>query len=385
VAFVDVDAAPGADPREARALVWSLRLLGGVSAVYLFALVVAPVVARREPAVHKELVRRLAWEHGYDSLSFFAKADDKLHYLHREGSDAAFVGYRVAGRVAVVAGDPVGPDAAATAAIGQFAAWCATNDWVPVFYEASDRYLDAYRSAGLRHFKVGEEAVIPLASFSLAGGKLAKVRQFINKVERENPDLTVSEYRRDPPDPAIDAQLEDISEEWLAGKSGGELGFNLGVFSLDDLADRRTVVASTPDGRVWAFLTWLTYRGGRALLLDAMRRRDDAPAGVMELLIARSALRFKDEGLEAISLATAPLASADDTGAATPYDKGVRLVFDHFSGFYGYRSLFQFKKKFNPAWEGRYLVFPRPDLLPRVVWALIRVHTTGSVLDWLKR
>jgi phosphatidylglycerol lysyltransferase len=287
--------------------------------------------------------------------------------------------------VAVVVGDPVGPDAAARGAIRQFADRCATNDWVPVFYEVSDRYLDAYRSAGLRFFKVGEEAVIPLASFSLAGGKVAKVRQFINKVERENPDLAVSEYRRDPPDPGIDAQLEEISEEWLTGKAGGELGFNLGVFSLEALSDTRTIVASTADGRVCAFLTWLPYRGGRALVLDAMRRRDDAPAGVMELLIARAALRFKDEGIEAISLATAPLASVDDTGAGTPYDKGVRLVFDHFSGFYGYRSLFQFKKKFNPTWEGRYLVFPRPDLLPRVVWALVRVHTSASVLDWLRR
>ena len=46
------------------------------------------------------------------------------------------------------------------------------------------------------------------------------------------------------------------------------------------------MIAATPDGVVWAFLTWLPYRQGRALLLDAMRRRDNAPASVMDLLIA---------------------------------------------------------------------------------------------------
>ena len=50
------------------------------------------------------------------------------------------------------------------------------------------------------------------------------------------------------------------------------------------------------------------------------------------------------------------------------------MIFEHLSHIYGYRTLFQFKKKFGPAWEPRYLVFPRPDLLPRVAYAVINVH-----------
>ena len=70
-----------------------------------------------------------------------------------------------------------------------------------------------------------------LPTWSLSGGAVAKVRQFINKVKREAPDLVVREYAgRRVPDPEIDDQLEDISSEWLATKKGGEMGFNLGVF-----------------------------------------------------------------------------------------------------------------------------------------------------------
>lgn len=363
--------------RPARAFGWSVGFFSLVAAAYVFGALLAPVAWRPETPASLEEIARIAALHGHDSMSYFAKQPDKLHA--RVGR-ASFVACRVVRRVAVVAGDPVGPEEDVPAAIGEFVDRCGKNDWVPVFYETSDRWLAVYAARGLRFFKVAEEAVIPLATFSLAGGKVAKVRQSIAKVERAAPGLEVWEYKPDARDPDVDEQLEDVSAEWLRAKGSAELGFNLGVFSVDDLADKRTIVAASSEGYVWAFLTWLPYRGGRALVLDAMRRRDDAPPSVMDLLIARSAMQFKAEGLEAISLAAAPLASAGEPADPSVYDRGVKLIFDHFSSVYGYRTLFQFKKKFNPAWEARYLVFPRPDLLPRIAYALAAVHVEGGLV-----
>lgn len=363
---------PGA--RAAAALGWSISVLGVVGLGYVLGALLAPVAYRRESATDMQRVARLAWQHGADSLSYFAKQDDKNHLLLPDG---AFVAYRVAQRVAVVVGDPVGAPDRVPAAIARFVAACRTNDWIPVFYETSGRWLKEYEAAGLRYFKVGEEAVLPLASFSLSGSKIAKVRHGVAKVEREAPGIAVTEYRPEARDPDLDEQLEDVSAAWLARKGGGEMGFNLGVFSASDLADKRTMIAATPDGTIWAFVTWLPYRGGRALVLDSMRRRPNAPASVMDLLIAKSARQFKEEGIEAISLATAPLANVDENGTSA-YDRGVRLIFEHFSSVYGYRTLFHFKKKFNPVWESRYLVFPRPDLLPRIAYALTAVHFEGG-------
>jgi phosphatidylglycerol lysyltransferase len=362
-------------PRAEVAFLDSLRLMALVSSGYIFLALLAPVAFRRESTADSGRVAEIAWAHGQDSLSYFAKQSDKRHYL---AGNEVFFGYRVVNRVAIVAGDPVGPAGRIPEAIPSFVDLCRKNDWIPVFYEAATRHLPAYEACGLRSFKVGEEAAITLAGFSLQGSKIANVRHTVTKTEREAPDLRVVEYRRELPDPELDVQLEEISEEWLAGKRGLEFGFNLGVFSVDQLFDKRTLIAISGIGQVEAFVTWLPYRTGRALVLDAMRRRNAAPYGVMDLLIARSLLMFKDEGIETASLATAPLANIDDMGAASPYDKGVKLVFEHFSAFYGYRTLFSFKKKFNPAWEGRYLVFPRPDQLPRVAYALVAVHA-GSM------
>jgi phosphatidylglycerol lysyltransferase len=152
------------------------------------------------------------------------------------------------------------------------------------------------------------------------------------------------------------------------------MGFNLGVFSVEDLADKRTLIAQRGDGRIEAFVTWLPYRAGRAFVLDAMRHRESAQPGVMDLLISESGLLFKQEGAQALSLAMAPMANADEDASLSPYDRGTRLIFEHLSSVYGYRTLFQYKKKFAPTWEPRYLVFPRPDLLARIAYALVSVH-----------
>jgi phosphatidylglycerol lysyltransferase len=364
------DLAPPGPP--ASAFAWSLRLLFVFSAGYVLTASLAPVAWREfRPPLETARPAALAWQHGVDSMSYFAKQNDKRHF----GVDGrAFIGFGVRNRVAIVAGDPVGEPDAIAPLVTAFVDLCRANDWVPVFYETSDRYLDIYRGCGLRWFKIGEEAVLPLPAWSLSGGAVAKVRQFINKVRREAPDLEVVEYRRTAPVSDIDDQLEDISSAWLAMKRGGEMGFNLGVFSVEDLADKRTLIARRADGAVEAFVTWLPYRAGRAVVLDAMRHRPDAQPGVMDLLVAESALLFKKEGLEAASLAMAPLANADDQAPVSPYDRGVKLLFEHFSSVYGYRTLFQYKKKFAPAWEPRYLVFPRPDHLLRIAYALVSVH-----------
>lgn len=358
--------------RSVAAWAWSLRLLALASSGYVLAAAFAPVAWRSyRPRIDGLRVAGLAWQHGQDSLSCFAKQDDKRHFTV---DGRAFVGFRLRSRVAVVAGDPVGEAEAIPGVIAGFVEHCRVNDWVPVFYETSARYLDLYGDHGLRWFKVGEEAVLDLATWSLGGGAVAKVRQFVNKIRREAPDLAVGEYQRRVPNQDLDDQLEDVSSEWLAGKTGGEMGFNLSVFSVDGLRDKRTFVARRSNGTVEAFVTWLPYRAGRAAVLDAMRHRRSAPPGVMDLLIAESALAFKREGLEAVSLAVAPLADAGGAPAASAYDRAVRLIFEHFSQVYGYRTLFQFKKKFAPRWEPRYLAFPRPDLLPRIAYALIGVH-----------
>jgi lysylphosphatidylglycerol synthetase-like protein (DUF2156 family) len=61
----------------------------------------------------------------------------------------------------------------------------------------------------------------------------------------------------------------------------------------------------------------------------------------------------------------------------------VALLFENLNAFYGYKNLFQFKKKFAPRWEGRYLVYPHGSDLPRIAAAMTLVHGSGGFLQLL--
>jgi phosphatidylglycerol lysyltransferase len=285
------------------------------------------------------------------------------------------VAYAVRGHVAFAAGDPLCAEADLETCTREWLDHCRHNGWTPCVYEAAEESLAAYRSLGLRSLKMAEEAIVDLGSFTLAGGKRAALRSMVHKVMRMG--LSARRYDRSTaPEPAIDEQLEEISEEWLAAKRLGEMGFSLGRFSLESL-DRAIVFLCGEGERVIGFTSWRPYRGGRAALLDLMRKRKDAPSGTMDLLVARALEELRAAGLEEASLANAPLANVG--GPRGGLEKGVALLFESLNSFYGYKNLFQFKKKFAPRWEGRYLVYPRGVELPRIAYALTRVHGAGGL------
>ncbi len=82
-------------------------------------------------------------------------------------------------------------------------------------------------------------------------------------------------------------------------------------------------------------------------------------------------------------MANAPLANTAEARAAL--DRGVAFLFEHFNRIYGYKNLFLFKRKFDPAWEGRYLAYPGVAALPRAAYAIVRLHSPGGLLQYLRR
>jgi lysylphosphatidylglycerol synthetase-like protein (DUF2156 family) len=114
--------------------------------------------------------------------------------------------------------------------------------------------------------------------------------------------------------------------------------------------------------------------------LDVMRRREgsDAFRPVMELLIATSLLRFRDEGCAWASLSASPLAASGRVGDVSGRSAGVELVVQRLATrlepLYGFRSLHAFKAKFSPRFEPLYLVYPDDVALPRIMVALARAY-----------
>jgi len=125
--------------------------------------------------------------------------------------------------------------------------------------------------------------------------------------------------------------------------------------------------------------------------LDLMRRRDEGDfRSVMEFLIGASAMQFKEEGYEFLSLSAAPLAKAPEQEDTTTSDQRVLQRLLDFLGdalepYYGFRSLLAFKAKFQPQLAPMYLVFPSEAALAEIGIAIARAYMPDATAwDWAK-
>jgi phosphatidylglycerol lysyltransferase len=372
---------PNLDPvtEVAARFLGSLQIAGWLARIYLLVLILRPVILRNRMESPRAKIEAIFSNHSRHSLSAFAIQSDKHHLLVAGGR--GLVAYAARGSVALTCGDPLAPDELFEQSVVEYMEFCRRSSWTPCFYDAAEVRLPVYQGLRLRTLKMAEEAILDLKEFSLAGNKRANLRAMVNKAAKSG--MRVRRYdRKVQADRAIDEQLEAISAEWLAEKHLGELGFTLGRFSLEALEGIPVFLAFEGDKLV-AFCSWMPYRNGSAFVLDLMRKYKDAAAGTMDFLLAQSLLQLQAAGFAEASLANAPLANV--AGPRTPLERGVALLYENMNSFYGYKNLFQFKKKFAPRWEGRYLVYPTGADLPEVAYALTGLHSSGGLLQILLR
>jgi phosphatidylglycerol lysyltransferase len=97
----------------------------------------------------------------------------------------AFLMYGICGRTWVALGDPVGPTREAGPLVRRFLEMVEDADGIPVFYQVQKDSLHRYADFGLAFAKAGEEALVPLQTFSLDGGSRKKMRLFWHKFEKD--------------------------------------------------------------------------------------------------------------------------------------------------------------------------------------------------------
>ncbi len=101
------------------------------------------------------------------------------------GAPRAFLMYGVEGRSWVALGDPVGSPEDARELAWRFRELSDRHAGWTVFYEVGADNLPLYLDLGLSLLKLGEEARVPLATFTLEGGARKGLRQTHRKVESQ--------------------------------------------------------------------------------------------------------------------------------------------------------------------------------------------------------
>jgi phosphatidylglycerol lysyltransferase len=373
--------------RDVRSFLRALRLGSLLGSFTVLALMLRPVVRRRlaHATPHeRDRVSRLIDEYGHDPMDPFALLTDKSYFF--SNGEKSIVAYALWRNFAVALADPIGPEDDKAEAVHQFVRFCKRQDWTPVFYCSHVTRRSLYEQAGLITFKVGEDARLSLENFNLQGGKFQNLRTASNRARKENMEFVWYDAKPTP-DHGIEAQLKLISDRWLSAKHGGEMSFDLGAFHLDDLRERGVGIVRNAEGRIEAFATWLSFDRGHGRALDLMRGSAEARnGGLMDFLILECIARFRDQGVTEISLGNAPLANVRAEGDDEPTrpERATQFLFENFDRFYGYKSLFRFKRKYHPDWQGRYLAYPPGTPLPMLGLAITGVHLPEGFRALLK-
>lgn len=355
-----------------------LRAMGSVVAVLAVvgvAQLLAPLRVVGNKPDKEELVRahalvvRNGGGHGY-----LAQLKDKCLLFHPAGD--AFLMYGIEGNSWIVMGDPIGRPELVEELLWQFRERCDEHDANPVFYQVSARYLPLYLDLGLIPFKLGEEAMVDLATFDLAGSRLRNLRQSHTKGKREGLTFEVVDATAVAP---LLPRLHAVSDAWMQSKMGKEKGFSVGRFDPDYLT-LSPVALVWHEGQIVGFANLWVSDNKESLSIDLMRYSlDTGTAPIMDFLFVELLLWGKAQGYASFNLGMAPMSGFNDHPLNSFWARLGNTLFVRGSRFYNFQGLRRYKEKFSPHWEPRYLLCSSKLALPRTLTHLITLISRGPL------
>ena len=357
-------------PRSMRALVGALAVLIGSGITTLY----RPQPRRGAPQsadIDWDAVERIV-RASPNTLSNLVFLGDK-HVLFGPDGDS-FLMYGVAGRTYVAMGDPIGAEEDWKPLAWKFREMADRDGANAAFYEVQTETLPLYLDMGLSVLKFGEEARVPLESFTLEGPARRGLRYTVNKLTREGCEFAVVSGD------ALTAHLPElrrVSEDWLANKHAREKAFSLGSFSETYLS-HFPVGLVRRDGRIVAFANLWRSDQTHEVSIDLMRHVDDAPQGVMDYLFVQLFLWAQERGIAWFNLGMAPLAGLDEHPMAPMWNRAGAFLFRHGEHFYNFQGLRTYKQKFDPVWRPKYIATPGGLAVASVLTALGTL-SSGSV------
>lgn len=352
-------------------LTHTLLAMGIGVAAYALWLAFRPVISGRRPGADIDRARALVRRHGQDTLAYFALRDDKEHFFHGE----SLVAYAICSGICLVSPDPIGPRHERAQVWAAFRRFVDQNGWTVAVLGATDEWLPIYASGGMRSLYVGDEGVVDVHAFSLAGGQFKGLRQAVNRVAKYG-------YRIEFHDPSrLDPDLQKALRVCMTKSRKGDVerGFSMTLGRVFDPEDRDLLlaVAFDPQGQPAAFAQFVPAPGIDGYSLDLMRRSDGQhPNGVTDFVVVKTIEHLRERGFRAVGLnfATMRAVMAGELGRG-PAQRVQRWVLQRLSSSMQIESLWKYNAKFGPTWQPRYAVYDAPENLVPAALAVAKAES----------
>jgi len=284
--------------------------------------------------------------------------------LYWAQNDQVLLAYAEISHKLVVLGDPIGDASLFKKAIGDFQTFADKFGHTLVFYQVSEKYFPYYHENGYYFFKLGEEAVINLDTFSLSGSKHDKsLRSTKGRLEKDGYKF---EVLNPPFSSDMISEVKIISDIWLGNRS--EKGFSLGFFDESYIQSASIALFKNADDKILGFATIMPAYDEISISVDLMRFDHAAcPNGTMDAIFINLILWSKEQNYKYFNLGMAPLSNVGLAPFAHEQEKLAKFVYKFGNYWYKFSGLRNYKEKFHPDWEPRYLAYPKFISLPTLL------------------
>lgn len=306
---------------------------------------------------------------GQSSIDYYKIFPDKNLFFPEDG--LSFLSYKMSENVAIVLGDPVGPQEKMEQTISAFLQFCQEKHWCLAFHQTLSDYISIYKKLGFEVVKIGEDAIIDLSKFCDSTIKNNHFRHIKRKFEHEG--YVCRLYIPPHTDSLLD-NLEEVSKEWLTLPGKRERTFTLGYFNHEYLNTTPLYCLENSDGHILAFMNLIpSYKKGETTI-DLMRHRIDVPNSCMDNLFLHLFEDKYEEGYKTFNMGMAPLAGVSEEPGSSHKEQAMHFLYEHLQMIFSYKGLKSYKDKFEPAWENRFFVFKEGPLhLTRIILAFAQI------------
>ena len=306
--------------------------------------------------LNKEKIKEIISKHGGSSLAHYVFVGDKYVYIN--DTEDVFFQYQIISDKIVILGNPIGNENSFFNATREFYDLADLYGYTLVFTGVDINISPELHDMGYDFMKLGQEAIVKLEDFSLAGNKNKSKRQAVSRIDKAGYTFSIEE----PPfTDELFKELKDVSDEWLNGKK--EKGFCVGYFDREYIEMDKIAIVRNAEGEIKAFATIMPMYDNKTLSVDLMRFKDIQLNGIMDFIFVNLFEYSKENGYEFFNLGLVPLAEVGESKYSFIREKIAYQIFINGNFIYSFKGLKKFKDKYASDWNEKYIAYKKESSL----------------------
>lgn len=294
----------------------------------------------------RDRLLQLIRAHGGNSNSFLAYYEGFFVFQSKKSKapEGGVLVFADTPRAWVLVAEPLAPESEQEPLLREFCEVARSVGKSVLGLPVSEATVRRLAPLGFGSLQIGSEPTFRLAYYKPQIETVPVAKQMHNKGAR------VRAFRPESLDPLIRAQLDSMLQEWLDSRKTSPLGFLNQVLPWSYTEEKRYFLVEQKD-KALAFLSAIPMPPKKGWYFIDLIRRPDSPPGSTELLVLEAMRLLQGEGAQEITLGVAPLSGLERSPeyAKRPLYRILHWVYGYGGQFYSFKSLHQFKLKFNPS------------------------------------